>query len=166
MKAHFASFQATKLVFAMTFCADTKTLSSRGTTIAAVPVPVGCNRTDANAVCSCAASTLLDPARNNFGGLPTWAIGIPTHVHQATCTTRQTLWVTSMLRDPMGKHKHRPSAPSIPAALIEGQFEVLQCHGEHSIISQVNAIEKRLFSRPFALTGEDIELLLHPMRPL
>jgi hypothetical protein len=62
--------------------------------------------------------------------------------------------VTDLLYDRMGKKKLQASAQSARAVLEAGQFEVLQCHGEHSVIAQVNALEKRLFSKSFALTGE------------
>ena len=60
----------------------------------------------------------------------------------------------------MGKNKLQASAQSARAVLELGQFEVLQCHGEHSIIAQVNALEKRLFSKSFALTGEHAGTLM------
>src|SRR6476659_4502719 len=55
----------------------------------------------------------------------------------------------------MGRGKPQSAAHAAvetPEAAL--QFEVLQCHGEHSVIVQVNALEKRLFSKSFALTGE------------
>ena len=66
----------------------------------------------------------------------------------------QHAYVSDLLYGRMGKNKLQASAQSARAVLEAGQFEVLQCHGEHSVIVQVNALEKRLFSKSFALTGE------------
>lgn len=50
----------------------------------------------------------------------------------------------------MGRGK--PEAAHKPAAAVS-EWEVLQCQGEQHVIAQVNALEKRLFSKAFALTG-------------
>lgn len=51
----------------------------------------------------------------------------------------------------MGRGK--PDAAHKPSAAVLEPWQVLQCQGEHSVITQVNALEKRLFSKAFALTG-------------
>ena len=78
------------------------------------------------------------------------------HVTQASIMRlpSQREYVSGSLHARMGKNKLQASAQSARAVLEVGQFEVLQCHGEHSVIAQVNALEKRLFSKSFALTGE------------
>ena len=68
--------------------------------------------------------------------------------------------VADLLHGRLGKNKLQTSAQSARAVLELGQFEVLQCHGEHSVIAQVNALEKRLFSKSFALTGEHTGTLI------
>jgi hypothetical protein len=74
---------------------------------------------------------------------------------QASCTCgAYRAYVSGSLHDRMGKSKLHAPAQSARAVLEAGQFEVLQCHGEHSVIAQVNGLEKRLFSKSFALTGE------------
>lgn len=74
--------------------------------------------------------------------------------------------VSDLLYGRMGKNKLRASAQSARAVLELGQFEVLQCHGEHSVIAQVNALEKRLFSKSFALTGADCHTVVEVLRDL
>lgn len=51
----------------------------------------------------------------------------------------------------MGRGKPETAKHERPA--VQEPFEVLQCQGEHHVIAQVNALEKRLFSKSFALTG-------------
>lgn len=52
----------------------------------------------------------------------------------------------------MGRGKPQVALKQLPAE--PEPFTVLQCQGEHTVIQQINALEKRLFSKAFALTGE------------
>lgn len=55
----------------------------------------------------------------------------------------------------MGRGKPQVAQTLLPAG--SEPFTVLQCQGEHTVIQQINALEKRLFSKAFALTGAMLE---------
>ena len=47
-----------------------------------------------------------------------------------------------------------PADTSLETPAVSEAFHVLQCHGEDAVIQQVNSLERRLFSKAFALTGD------------